>query len=33
MPEVNKFLNEKMQKLNETLKKNNASTVIVGRAL
>jgi photosystem II stability/assembly factor-like uncharacterized protein len=33
MPEVNKFLNEEMPKLNETLRKNNASTVIVGRAL
>jgi photosystem II stability/assembly factor-like uncharacterized protein len=33
MPEVNKFLNEQMPKLNETLRKNNASTVIVGRAI
>jgi hypothetical protein len=33
MPEVNRFLNEEMPKLNETLRKNNASTVIVGKAL
>jgi hypothetical protein len=33
IPEVNRFLNEQMPKLNETLRKNNASTVIVGRAI
>jgi DNA-binding MurR/RpiR family transcriptional regulator len=33
MPEVNKFLNEQMPKLNETLRKNNAPTVIVGKGV
>lgn len=33
MPEVNKFLNEQMPKLNETLRKNNAPIVVVGKAI
>jgi photosystem II stability/assembly factor-like uncharacterized protein len=33
IPEVNKFLSEQLPKLNEMLKKNNAPTVIIGKAI
>jgi photosystem II stability/assembly factor-like uncharacterized protein len=33
LAEVNKFLNEQMPKLNETLRKNNAPTVVVGKTI